>query len=133
MDWFSRVLEWNKERNLLALGFDHHKEVSFVVEELLESTGRHDSVSAREEAEKIAATIVEGAHATPEQQVDAFADIIVFATGAIAKAGYDPSKVMEEVYKEIHSRTGKLVDGKFVKDADVVPYKADFSTCKLSE
>jgi predicted HAD superfamily Cof-like phosphohydrolase len=131
MDWFTRVVQWNKERNLLALGFDHQKEVSFIVEELLESTGKHDSLSARAYAETLAKDIVGDSHSTPEQQVDALADIIVFATGAIAKAGYDPTKVMEEVYQEIHSRTGKLVDGKFVKDPDAVPYKADFTDCKL--
>jgi predicted HAD superfamily Cof-like phosphohydrolase len=131
MDWFTRVVEWNKERNLLALGFNHHKEVSFIVEELLESTGEHDSLSAREQAEKMAKEIVGDSHATPEQQIDAFADIIVFATGAIAKAGYDPAHVMEEVYKEINSRKGEMVDGKFVKDPNAVQYKADFTNCKL--
>jgi hypothetical protein len=58
------------------------------------------------------------------------ADIIVFASGAIAKSGYNPSLVMEEVYKEINSRKGTLVEGKFVKDPNIVPYKADFSICK---
>jgi len=131
MDWFQRVLEWNKERNLLALGFNHEQETSFIVEELLESTGNYNSETARDLAKEKAVELVGDTDTEPEKIVDAFADIIVFATGAIAKLGYEPSAVMEEVYKEINSRTGKIVDGKFVKDKDVVPYQADFSQCKL--
>jgi predicted HAD superfamily Cof-like phosphohydrolase len=114
----------------LALGFNHTKETSFIVEELLESTGGYTSETARTRANEIAENIVGQNSATKEQIIDAFADIIVFATGAIAKNGYDPSKVMDEVYKEINSRTGTLVDGKFAKDPNAVPYKADFSICK---
>lgn len=129
---FQKIVAWNTERNLLSLGFNHTKEVSFIVEELLESTGSYNSETAREKANTIAGEVVGHHVATPEHIVDAFADIIVFATGAIAKNGYDPSKVMEEVYKEINSRTGTLIEGKFVKDIDAVPYKADFSKCKLT-
>ena len=131
MDMFQKLVTWNKERNLLALGFNHEKEASFIVEELLESTGAYDSVSARERALAIAKDIVGESTPEPEVALDAWADIIVFATGAIAKLGYDPSKVMDEVYKEINSRTGKMIDGKFVKDTDAVLYQADFSGCAL--
>lgn len=131
MDWFTKVLEWNRDRNLLALGFNHKKEASFIVEELLESTGQYNSETARDKAQAYADEMVGDNKADSEAVIDAFADIIVFATGAIAKSGYDPSKVMDEVYKEINSRTGQLVDGKFVKDKDAVPYKADFEQCKL--
>ncbi|XKT75353.1 MAG: hypothetical protein ACJKSS_01020 [Patescibacteria group bacterium UBA2103] len=130
MNAFENIVNWNEERGLIANGFNHKKEVSFIIEELLESTGEHDSVSARERAAKYAEEIVEGHTPTDEQIVDAFADIIVFATGAIKKKGYDPSKVMDEVCKEINSRTGKLVDGKFVKDKDAVLYQADLAACK---
>ena len=131
MDMFQKIVAWNEERGLIARGFDHVKETSFITEELLESTGHYDSVTAREKALEYAAEIVGTPDSTPEQIVDAWADIIVFATGAMAKLGYDPSKVMEEVYKEINSRTGTLVDGKFVKDLNAVPYQADLSVCKL--
>jgi predicted HAD superfamily Cof-like phosphohydrolase len=70
---------------------------------------------------------------TKEEIVDAFADIIVFSTGAIIKNGYDPEKVMDEVLKEIESRTGKIIDGKFVKDTDVKMYKAKFSECLMKK
>lgn len=130
MNALENIVNWNEERGLIQNGFNHKKEVSFIIEELLESTGAHDSVSAREEAQMYAEKIVGSSSPTDEEVVDAFADIIVFATGAIAKKGYDPTKVMEEVCKEINSRTGKLVDGKFVKDKDAVLYQANLAACK---
>lgn len=130
-NWFSRVVDWNRVRKLIERGFSHEKEASFIIEELLESTGKYDSESARERALEISTAIVGGSDPAPELIVDAWADIIVFATGAIAKLGYDPAKVMEEVYLEINSRTGRIIDGKFVRNPDVVPYTADFSACKF--
>lgn len=131
MDILQKIVEWNKERNLLALGFNPVKEASFIIEEVLESTGEYNSETARERALRYAEEMVGGKNVDTEKVVDAYADIIVFAAGAIAKSGYDSSKVMDEVYAEISSRTGKLIDGKFVKDKDVVPYKADFSKCRI--
>ena len=131
MDMFQKIVEWNRERGILDLEFNHVKETSFIVEELLESSGHYDSVTARDKATEIATDVVGVPNASPEQIVDAWADIVVFAAGGMAKLGFDPSKVMAEVYKEINSRTGKMVDGKFIKDADVVPYQADFNECKL--
>lgn len=131
MDIFQKIVRWNEERGLIERGFDHAKEASFIVEELLESTGNYDSITAREQAMTYANEMIGTAEASKEQIVDAMADIIVFATGAIAKNGYDPSKVMDEVYKEINSRTGKLIDGKFVKDTDAKIYQADLGSCKV--
>jgi hypothetical protein len=133
MSVLQRIVSWNKERNLLAIGFDHKKEASFIFEEVLESTGQYDSASARERALVLAEEVVGDGQVNPETVLDAWADIIVFATGAIAKLGYDPDIVMEEVYKEINSRTGTLIDGKFIKDKDVVPYKACFTDAKLND
>ncbi len=130
MSIFQKIIQWNKERGLLDKPFNHQREVSFIVEELLESTGNHDSITAREKAEEIATEIVSPDYFDEEKVIDAFADIIVYATGVIAKLGYDPDKVMEEVYKEIDSRKGKLINGKFVKDPDAPRYHADFSHCK---
>ncbi len=133
MSILKKIVAWNRERGLIERGFDHTNEVSFIIEELMESTGNDDSVSARDRAQTLAHTITEESNPDPETVVDAFADIIVFATGALAKLGYDPDKVMDEVHKEISSRTGKLVDGKFVKDPDAERYYADFTDCKFDE
>jgi hypothetical protein len=130
MDFFQKIVVWNEERNLLAPGFEHVRETSYILEELLESTGAYDSETARVKAKELAAELIGNTLVQPEVALDAWADIIVFASGAIAKMGYDPSKVMDEVYKEVNSRTGQLIDGKFVKDKDVIPYQADFSVCR---
>jgi predicted HAD superfamily Cof-like phosphohydrolase len=65
--------------------------------------------------------------------VDGFADIIVFSVGAIIKMGYEPKCVLAETLKEINSRTGKIIDGKFIKDTSEEAkkrwYKADHSKC----
>lgn len=71
---------------------------------------------------------------TIKDKVDAFCDIQVFADGEIGKLGYDNEKCMSEVAKEINSRTGEIIDGKFTKyktpEAIAKWYKADFSNCK---
>lgn len=131
MTFFEKIITWNKERGLLGNEFNHERENSFIIEELLESTGNYDSLTARNKAESIAKEITQNSTKDPEAIIDAMGDIIIFATGAIAKTGYDPEKVMEEIYKEINSRTGTLIDGKFVKDPNAKRYHADFSNCKL--
>lgn len=133
MDMFQKIVEWNQQRGLLAKGFDHTNEASFIIEELLESTGNYNSLNAREKAKEIAGEITANANPQPEEIIDALGDIIVFATGAMAKIGYDPSAVMNEVYAEINSRTGTMIDGKFVKDPNAEMYIADFSKCKLTQ
>lgn len=130
MNMFDKIVAWNTERGLIEKGFNHTKEVSFIIEELLESTGNYDSITAREKASEIASEITRDAQHEPEQIIDALFDTIIFATGAIAKLGYNPSDVMDEGFKEINSRTGTMVDGKFVKDPNAAKYTADFSTCK---
>ena len=130
MSILNRIIKWNEERGLIKKGFNQKVEIAHIIEELLESTGKYDSLSAREKAENLAEEfIAKGENKNKEEIVDAFADIIVFAIGAIGKLSYDPEKVMDEVLKEIESRTGKMIDGKFVKDPDPKMYKADFSKC----
>ena len=132
MTLFEKIRRWNEERGLPSLPFDHKKQVSFIIEELLESTGNFDSISAREKAEDIASEITKDANANPETVIDAFGDIIVFAVGVMVNLGYDPDKVMDEVFKEIDSRKGTIIDGKFVKDPNAERYYADFTDCTIN-
>lgn len=129
--WFLAVREWNEERGLHSLPYDHQKQVSFVIEEIIESLGHLSSEDARTGAEFWAETIASEEPRNVEDVVDSWADIIVYATGALLKLGYDPEKVMLEVLKAISSRTGQIIDGKFVKDLDAVRYEPDYSTCLL--
>ena len=123
-----KIVDWNKERKLNEQTFKLKEEISFIIEELLESTGEYKSIDARSKALELVKTFKDNDN--DEEIIDAFGDIIVFATGTILKLGYDPDKVMEEIFKEIDSRKGKIIDGKFVKDPLIMPYKADLKKCK---
>ena len=81
---FMQIKRWNEERQLLSK-YDHSNEVSFIVEELIESTKNLESKRARFFAKIITKLIswIPGKLTNTEQKVDAFADVIVFATGAI--------------------------------------------------
>ena len=129
----ARIVQWQRDRLILDHPFDHEKEITFIVEEVLESTGAYKSEEANQKAQEIVKRILAETKTSPtrEEMVDSFGDIIVFATGAIAKLGYDPDKVMDEIHKEIDSRRGKIIDGKWVKDRTVKTYKADFTKCDL--
>ena len=48
--------------------------------------------------------------------VDSIGDTIVFKCDELVKMGYDPELVLYEVAKEINSRKGSIVNGKFTKD-----------------
>ena len=107
-DWLRRNMEWQKERGLL----EHYNVITEYrnlleeCEELMEADSVHE-------------------------QVDAYADIIVFATAALMKLGYRVNDVMHEVMTELESRTGSIDDsGKWQKDKGVEVYKADYSKCK---
>ncbi len=131
MSIFKRIVRFNRERKLLN-NFSHEREISFIIEELLESSGGYESEEAREKALKITDELFKvKSDISEEKIIDSFADIIVYATGAIAKLKYDPEIVMDEVLKVIESRTGKIIDGKFVKDENIEVYKADFKRAKL--
>ncbi len=135
----SRIVKWNKERQLIKKP-ELQNEVEFIIEELLEMITPMKSDEAREEAKTIASdmkAMAAGYQPTPHQVVDAAADIIVFATGLIAKMGFDPDNVMVEVQKEIDSRVGsKDASGKWVKDnspeAKAKRYTADFKKCRTA-
>ena len=74
---------------------------------------------------------------TDEDKVDGYADIVVFCIGAIMKLGYNPKIILEEVGKEINSRAGQMLNGKFTKyksqEAVAKWYKADFTKAKLRD
>jgi len=137
MTIFSRILKWNNDRMLIKTPKDLNlkNESSFILEELLEMNTDLKSDKANEEARKMVSQIVSDDYKSESEQiVDAAGDIIVFATWIIAKAGYNPDIVMEEVLKEIESRKWTIIEWKFVKDksdeAKKNWYKADFSKAK---
>lgn len=112
-DNVANIIAFNRERNLFS--FNKQAEYDMLHEEL-------------EEFED----------ATIEYElVDALNDMIVLATGALFKLGYDPNLTLAETVKEITSRKGQinLETGKWVKDKNQDPftlYKADYSNCSLA-
>jgi len=137
MTAFAKIKQWNQTRKLLDKDFNIDNELAMIQEEILESCTDMKSEEARQVAQMIIkkeVTRFKVDDLDPEQVVDAFADIIVFASGAIYKLGYDTEKVMEEVLKEISSRVGVIKEGKFVKDTSDLAKKrwhtADFKKCK---
>jgi len=109
MSILNRIVKWNKERKIPHI-YNKEKEAAHIAEEMSELLRAN----------------------TYEDEIDAFADIIVYATGAIWKAGYDPEKIMEEVLKHIESRKGCWDEkiGKWVKEPSEV-YETSFQKCKL--
>lgn len=108
------IVAWNKERHLVT--FDADAEHAMLVEELCEFYHGYATDSEHE-------------------MVDALCDIIVVATGAINKLGYDPKGALEETLKEINSRAGAYdkTAGKWKKDRNQDPatlYKADYTSAR---
>ena len=113
---FQRIKEWSDERLITQNPPDRNGFVSMIVEELGEFLEAKSNIEGR---------------------IDAMADIIVFAYGEMAKYGYDGDKVMNEVIKEISSRTGayspetKKWQKFMTPEAKAQWYHANFANCKL--
>ena len=112
-NWLEGVWIYNQERGLIERGFNPLTELHMLKEELHEFE----------------------VGSTEEEYIDALADVIVLATGAMFKLGYRPNCVMNEVVREIMSRTGSInpTTGKWEKDENQNGYKADFKKCKQTK
>ena len=133
-DPIREIERFQKDRLLDKQSFDFKVEVINILEELVEMTGIQ-SAGARKVAEEIFKNYFESKIiANNDALVDCFNDIRVFSIGATMKLGYKPRCTLLEVSKEINSRVGKIVDGKFIKDkspeAQANWYKANFEGCK---
>lgn len=148
MNVFKELKRFQEDRLLNKQEFNLRVATMNILEELLEAHGIADSAdrylvvgtydalmeSLYENQQFLEDKGVVFSEPTIENQVDAFCDIQVFADGEIGKLGYNNEKCMSEVAKEINSRTGEIIDGKFTKyktpEAIAKWYKADFSNCK---
>jgi hypothetical protein len=129
---FKRIKEWGDTRNIYSQAFSPN-DFSFIVEEVVEGVSNLSSSDANIVAKEF---VNENFIDIDENRaIDALGDIVVFATNGMYKLGYNPEQVMNEVLKEIESRNGEIVNGKFEKYQDdyhkSLWYKADFSKCKL--
>lgn len=140
------LIRFQTDRSLDKKPFELQNEVASIFEELLEAGGldvsKADRPALKVELDKFIVSLVEKGIATGSEdlisnhdQVDAFTDIIVFATGAILKLGHDPIIAIDECGKEVNSRVGSMVDGKFEKtltpEAKAGWYLADYTKSEL--
>jgi len=134
------------DRGLNKQEYSSINEATNIIEEVLESLGYDVPKNKRKaliaQLLSFIGTLIETntIHTvtnTTEDKVDAYADIIVFAIGAIMKLGYEPNEVLGETAKEINSRVGSMVGGKFEKDlsdeAKSNWYKANYDKCKVKD
>jgi len=133
VDPYTSIRLFNLANGLSRQEFNLKVEILNIIEEVYEMTGLESS-EARKKAEEFVNTLdFTNAHKGVEL-IDDFADINIFSTGAIDKLKYNPKEVLVEAAKEINSRKGKIVDGKFIKckteDCKKEWYKADYSKCE---
>lgn len=135
------------DRNIHKMEYDALGWHTSVLEEMIESIGGNVSKEnrsiLREEWELMLNRLMNAGVIEKElvvtnndTRVDALADIIVFVSTEMMKLQYDYTKVLDEVAKEINSREGEIVNGKFEKYlTDVAKskwYKANFYNCRYN-
>lgn len=134
-----RIVQWQRDRELDKMPYNHENEVTNILEELIESDGYDTSEVARELIDTFKNEEVNFRNLFSvncrdgDDAVDAYCDIIVYAVGAILKLGYDPSRALLECCKEIEDRTGKYNPeiGKWQKELPKPnAYKANYDIAK---
>lgn len=120
------LMRFQVEKKLHTKDYVYMNECTNIVEEMLEVGGfkvpKENRPQLRDAWVKFVGellldkvAIADGDFDDDEDAIDGYADIITFCVGAIMKKGYNPLIVIEECGKEINSRVGEFIDGKFVK------------------
>ena len=140
------MIRFQTDRGLDKKDFNIDDELLNIIEEMLEAKGVRDKDDR--EFSKIVLDSFNSfvsyvslyekdyySEPTDHTEVDAFCDIIEYATGGILKKRYNPIITLDEMAKEINSRVGKFKNGKFTKDKSIEAqakwYKADFTKARL--
>jgi len=95
---FDLIRDWAATRGLYDKGNSHTQYVKL-----------------QEEAGELAKALLKN---DKPEIIDAIGDIVVVLTNLAHLEGYDIEYCIDEAYKVIAARTGKMVNGTFVKDAD---------------
>jgi len=148
MSIFEKIRGWAMERGLYNGEYKAETHVRFAFEEGLESIGYVHAEGFSEwlmyKMPDLYVKYCDYHKVSPDMKetddydhLDSSGDTVVFKVNEMYHLGYDPEKCLGEIYKEINSRTGTMVNGKFKKDkspeAKAKWYKADFSKCKYEE
>lgn len=124
-----QIMQWQEDRNLDKMPYDHYNETLNLLEEICEMWGLD-----RDFAQMLCDRISEfGKQPESNLIIDGLFDLDVYSAGAKMKLGYNPIKVCEEGLREINERTGSYDAsmGKWVKQPKKEnAYKADFSKAK---
>lgn len=140
------MIRFQTDRGLDKKDFNIDDELLNIIEEMLEAKGVRDKDDR--EFSKIVLDSFNSfvsyvslyekdyySEPTDHTEVDAFCDIIEYATGGILKKRYNPVITLAEMAKEINSRAGTFKNGKFTKDKSIEAqakwYKADFTKARL--
>lgn len=140
------MIRFQTDRGLDKKDFNIDDELLNIIEEMLEAKGVRDKDDR--EFSKIVLDSFNSfvsyvslyekdyySEPTDHTEVDAFCDIIEYATGGILKKRYNPVITLAEMAKEINSRVGTFKNGKFTKDKSIEAqakwYKADFTKARL--
>ena len=144
MNAIKEIIKYQTDRQLDKMPYDGVNESVMALEELLEVLGYDVQKANRNKLKHAYLSFIEQltlngvinkTTITPDSIVDAWSDLRVIAIGATMKAGYKPEESLLECSKEINSRKGAVVDGKFQKDTnqdEAALYKADYSTCLIN-
>jgi len=121
---FNRLVEFQLTRRLDLLEYSSVNELSFTLEEAIETTGIKS-----EEANKLAKEAIKKMQ--PDSILKATSmkttkTSIMKIVNKLTELGLDAQIVIDEVSKHILSRTGKIENGKFIKDANVKVYEPDY-------
>lgn len=143
MQIVKRIVKWQKDRKLDEQPYEWSNEATNVFEEQLEGLGYQIPKEKRAEIKEdfiifvreiIKKYNLKYEEPTREWICDSCCDQITFNIGAILKLGFKPSCALDEMLKEIETRKGRIVEGKFQKDtspeAKASWYIADYSKCK---
>ena len=144
MTAISEIVRFQTDRELDKKEYDAMTEHVNILEEIFESVGGDLPKDKRGEFMEAwlgitnhdgeLGSVVDYVGRSDHMEVDAYCDIIVFAIGALLKLGYDPEKALTETAKEINSRQGEMIDGKFEKFLSPAMkelwYKANYDICK---
>ena len=140
------MIRFQTDRGLDKKDFNIDDELLNIIEEMLEAKGVKDKedrefsknmLNSFNSFVRYVSLYEKDYYSEPvdHSEVDAFCDIIEYATGGILKKGYNPVVSLDEMAKEINSRVGTFKNGKFTKDKSIEAqakwYKADFTKAKL--
>ena len=134
MDKFIEALEliekFNKDNNLIQLGYEPERESSFVIEEALEGFANYKGLEPKEASRAIIKEVEGTFNGNDIDAFDKHLDIIVFSIGSLLKLGLELEEIGEGLLVVANKNlekcsVGKDKYGKQMKPEDFVGPEAE--------